>query len=367
MSVLLTGTHTVAFNPINGWDTPVSQTVTVAANLTTSATGTYIQQTGSLQVALAPAGVLSDWAKWAVDGGDWLSGGATAANLLTGTHTVTFSMVEGWTTPGTQTLTVTGNLLTSATGTYAKSGTSGYYHDFTNQILLWDLTGIYQGDVTPGINLEFTISELPSGKLNGTGTLNLTATNGNLLSGSGTTTVNGTVKSSGSATTLVTMTATVKSGTGSAMVSGTTRRFPIAGTITVNGEINPADGELMVKSGSVSLRETGRIKGKKVNEIYKFKSGGTLMLPEDVTGAWDVMLDLTPKRNTYSGTATVQTQPDKTTVLTATGSTAGRTKLTTLTIKGGGASVTMIVKVSGSNGMDVQSVKGKLFGQSLKY
>ena len=103
------------------------------------------------------------------------------------------------------------------------------------------------------------------------------------------------------------------------MVSGTTRLFPFAGTITVNGEIDPADGELMVKSGSVSLKETGRIKGKKVNEIYKFKSGGTLMLPEDVTGAWDVTLDLTPKRNAYSGKATVQTQPDKTTTLTATG------------------------------------------------
>src|SRR5205085_10588619 len=50
VSGLSVGSHTLAFKTISGWTTPGNQTVTVTANQTASATGTYvaIPQTGSL-------------------------------------------------------------------------------------------------------------------------------------------------------------------------------------------------------------------------------------------------------------------------------------------------------------------------------
>jgi hypothetical protein len=114
--------HTLAFKAITGWTTPGSQTPTINANQTTTATGTYvvIPQTGSLQVTITPAGAVSAGAQWQVDGGAWQSSGATVAGLAVGSgHTLAFNTVSGWTTPGSQTPTIVANQTTTATGTYA--------------------------------------------------------------------------------------------------------------------------------------------------------------------------------------------------------------------------------------------------------
>ena len=65
---LSVGSHTIAFSTVSGYTTPASQTVTIAANATTPATGTYvvIAQTGTLQVTLTPAGAITAGAKWQV-------------------------------------------------------------------------------------------------------------------------------------------------------------------------------------------------------------------------------------------------------------------------------------------------------------
>ncbi|MBI5772361.1 MAG: choice-of-anchor D domain-containing protein, partial [Verrucomicrobia bacterium] len=125
VSGLSVGTHTVTFNTVSGWTTPDSQTVTVSASQTTTATGTYvaIPQTGSLQVSLAPAGAVSAGAQWQVDGGALQNSGATVSGLSVGSHTVTFNTVSGWTTPGSQTVTVSASQTTTATGTYVATPT----------------------------------------------------------------------------------------------------------------------------------------------------------------------------------------------------------------------------------------------------
>src|ERR1019366_7103385 len=113
--------HTLAFNTVSGWTTPGSQTPTIVANQTMTATGTYvaIPQTGSLQVTLSPAGAVSAGAQWQVDGGAWQSSGATVSGLAVGSgHTLAFKTVSGWTTPGNQTPTIIANQTTTATGTY---------------------------------------------------------------------------------------------------------------------------------------------------------------------------------------------------------------------------------------------------------
>src|SRR5674476_897433 len=112
------GGHTLAFSTVSGWTTPGSQTPTIIANQTTTVTGTYVVQPGSLQVTLAPAGAVSAGAQWQVDGGAWQSSGATVSGLSMGGHTLAFSTVSGWTTPGSQTPTIIANQTTTVTGTY---------------------------------------------------------------------------------------------------------------------------------------------------------------------------------------------------------------------------------------------------------
>jgi thiol-disulfide isomerase/thioredoxin len=117
---LSVGNHTVSFKTISGWTTPASQTVSITANSTATATGAYvaIAQTGSLQVTITPAGAITAGAKWQVDGGTLQNSGATVANLSVGNHTVSFTSITGWTTPASQTVSVTANSTATATGAY---------------------------------------------------------------------------------------------------------------------------------------------------------------------------------------------------------------------------------------------------------
>ncbi|MBE3142987.1 MAG: hypothetical protein IMZ61_03575 [Planctomycetes bacterium] len=120
VSGLSVGNHTVAFNTVTGWTTPGNQTVTINNNSTTTAMGTYVVQTGLLQVTIYPAGTVSAGAQWNVDGGAWQSSGAMVSGLSVGNHTVAFNTVTGWTTPGNQTVTIYNNSTTITSGTYVQ-------------------------------------------------------------------------------------------------------------------------------------------------------------------------------------------------------------------------------------------------------
>ena len=244
--------------------------------------------------------------------------------------------------------------------------TGTFVHDFSVKPLLWDLTGSYEGEAGPAINLEFSLKALPSGKLNGAGTLNWTDSNGVVFSGN--TTLSGAVKSSGTATTLVALTVLVKSGSGTALLTGSTHNFTFAGTIKVNADINQGSGELRVAGGSASFKEISRTKGKKINETIRFGSDGSFVLPGDVTGDWTLLLELIGLKAKYTGQAIVQTSPLPETPIhfVANGnSTPSGTSI--LTLKGSGSSLNLVVLLSASNSMTVQSLKGKTFGQSLNY
>ena len=116
--------HTLSFNSISGWTTPPSQTVSITNSQTTLATGSYVLQTGSLQVTILPSAVITAGAKWRVDGGTFQAGGTTLSGLLPGSHTIDFNTVLGWTTPASQVVAVTYTLTTSATATYTQEGSS---------------------------------------------------------------------------------------------------------------------------------------------------------------------------------------------------------------------------------------------------
>ena len=125
VSGLSVGSHTVSFSTVSGWTTPANQNISVSANSTATATGTYGTQSGSLQVTISPAGAISAGANWQVDGGTWQSSSATVSGLSVGSHTVSFSTVSGWTTPANQNVSVSANSTATATGTYGTQNVLG--------------------------------------------------------------------------------------------------------------------------------------------------------------------------------------------------------------------------------------------------
>ena len=119
---LTVGSHTIEFSAVAGWDKPVNQQVQVDYAQTTITSGTYIQQTGSLQVIIDPQGAIDAGAKWRVDAGSWRSSGDTASGLSVGLHTVDFNSINGWIKPPDQQVQIYQSLPAVTSGTYQELG-----------------------------------------------------------------------------------------------------------------------------------------------------------------------------------------------------------------------------------------------------
>ncbi len=122
VSGLSVGNHIVAFSKVTGWTAPEDQVVNIRANQTTAIYGTYAavvgSQTGSLSVTIDPPAVITNGARWRVDGGLMRSSGTLVSGLSVGNHTVSFTPVGGWTTPVPQTVSVTANMTAITIGNY---------------------------------------------------------------------------------------------------------------------------------------------------------------------------------------------------------------------------------------------------------
>jgi len=160
VSGLSVGNHAVSFSTVSGWMTPANQILSVSANLTASASGTYVA-IDSLQVTISPAGAISAGAKWGVDGGAWQNSGATVTNLAVGNHTVSFSMVGGWTTPSNQTVSVSVNSTAAASGAYVALPQT--LLTYTTNAGAITITGYIGSDIGPGsaLTIPASINGLP--------------------------------------------------------------------------------------------------------------------------------------------------------------------------------------------------------------
>lgn len=124
-----TGTHTVCFGAVAAFDPPACQTgVSITAGSETDVTGIFTPNGaatgpggtfGFLRVTTSPAlpSVIS------VDGVPSDQWGLTWVRLSTGSHTVTFSGVPGYTTPASIPVTITNGGTTTVAGTFAQLGT----------------------------------------------------------------------------------------------------------------------------------------------------------------------------------------------------------------------------------------------------
>jgi len=152
---LSAGTHTVSFDAVTGWTTPVSLTVTVVAGQNSPVTAAYTQlvpTTGSITCTLSPNEAVTEGAQWKVDEGIWNNNGATVSNVTPGTHKAYFSEINGWVTPAEQTVNVPNGQIIVISATYSKQDEGGcgcgksergnYTHSLRRFLSDWLLMGV---------------------------------------------------------------------------------------------------------------------------------------------------------------------------------------------------------------------------------
>jgi subtilisin family serine protease len=117
---VLAGNFSLYFKDLADYVTPstVSNSTTSIPNYSRS--GTYTRKTGTVSTTINPAGAVTAGAQWRIDGGAWRNSGTSVSSINTGTHTIDFSSLTGWTTPSSQSITVSYNATTPVTGTYVQ-------------------------------------------------------------------------------------------------------------------------------------------------------------------------------------------------------------------------------------------------------
>lgn len=121
LSCIPVGLHTVEFSGISGWTPPQNHSVNISEGQTTSLSGTYVLQTGSLIVSITPPAALEAGAHWRLDGGAWQNSGAAVGGIPIGQHIIEFVDIPGWTKPGNQTVAVTNGQTLQTSGAYTSS------------------------------------------------------------------------------------------------------------------------------------------------------------------------------------------------------------------------------------------------------
>jgi hypothetical protein len=127
-------------------------------------------QNGSLQVAIIPQAAVVAGAKWQVDSGQLQSSGIIVSNLSSGSHTVSFTSINGWTSPANQTVIVNPDSTAIVSGTYVIipppqiQVTTGPCTIINNQILPINFGTVEQGQI--GQTVTFTIRNTGQQNLN---------------------------------------------------------------------------------------------------------------------------------------------------------------------------------------------------------
>ena len=236
---------------------------------------------------------------------------------------------------------------------------------------IWNLSGHYSGTVYTGTNshglgLDFSLNQTDSGTLSGDGTFHHSDGSGTTLDGP--LKVSGAIKATG-AIPVVTLTFS-GSGSGTVAASGTgggTDPASVIATVKTIFNIDGDGGNLVVTGGTLKDKVTDKATRKTMSESKKLHTGDTFDLPADVTG--DCTLDLTvlpAASNKYAGSAVVKTSNGRQATLNVSGGYSTKTASSAITLKGTAGTVNMTIDTTGTN-MQVQSAKGKLYGQSISY
>lgn len=238
---------------------------------------------------------------------------------------------------------------------YADMANGSYSFDFSGVVALWDISGTYSGGIGP-FSINFSITENPSGKLSGNGTFNVEGLEGDIKSVSG--------KITGSSNDPNVAMNMRMSGTGE--LQGIQAKVSFAANM--HYQLNSVDHGLDDPRGSGTLTITDLKTGQTASKSGNFKRSAltSLGLPVDSTGAWGLSLTLTPNGNSYTGTASVELSTGATADFTVTGIYDSASDTSKIILIGDAGKLDLVISTSGAI-LNVVSVKGKIFGQTVKY
>ncbi len=181
LSGLPEGSHAVEFKDIFGWYTPQTQVVNIVADQVATASGTYVQQRGSLSVTIIPQSAIDAGAQWRVDDGPWQNSGETVSGLSVGQHVLRFKDLVVWTKPVDQMATILENQITTMSGGYVLVPAVGLV-DFNGDVMadilwrhtagalcFWQMDGLNANRIAaiPAIDQAWRVAAL--GDFNGDG------------------------------------------------------------------------------------------------------------------------------------------------------------------------------------------------------
>lgn len=244
---------------------------------------------------------------------------------------------------------------------HADLATGTYSYTFTNDIPLWDISGTYNEVVGP-VEVNYTINMDGAGKLLGQGDFTYDSGEGDTLSGN--IGVSGTVKSASGVTRVTYTTKLV----GDGYISGYYVTF--TAQLKEKLEIN-RDGGVMIGSANGKMTVA-------VPELHKKGSApiplaeNQVNLPPEADGNWNLSLNVATNGLKYTGTALVQLSNGRSIDLSLTGSYSAKTDLSKVSLKtlktvppGPSMNLNLVASFEEVE-MAIQSLKGKVLGQSLR-
>jgi hypothetical protein len=231
---------------------------------------------------------------------------------------------------------------------------------------LWDISGDYSTNSPDFGSIELEITQQPKGEFTGDGTLDVSSS---LFDGEGSVTGALTVSGSVSGSSEKPAVSMNLKFSASDFTAEGIHFQSLTENATVNFSFNFTD-DVLVGNGNATAKavalnpDTGRYVTETKSEPIRDQD---LPLPSDTTGDWTLTLNLTPASGTkYTGTAQIVTSAGTELGFTVTGTYSSKTGVSDLTLKGAAGNLTLNVTTSGDL-VAIESISGKIFGQSLSY
>jgi hypothetical protein len=246
-------------------------------------------------------------------------------------------------------------LLFTSEAAHAEMANGSYLFDFSGIVALWDLSGFYSGGIGP-FSIGLSITANSSGELTGSGGFDLEGLGGDITSVSG--------SLMGSSTDPHVAMKLKMSGKGN--LEGINAKVTLSGNM--HYQLNSADKGLEHPSGSgtITIRDLSNGKSRSESGSFKRSALTALALPTNSTGGWLLFLNLTPDRKGYTGTASIELSTGSTIDFTAAGTYDSGTDTSKVELVGDAGKLKLVISTSGAI-LNVESAKGKIFGQKINY
>ena len=249
-------------------------------------------------------------------------------------------------------------LIVSLAGAYslrAEIGSGTYTNSFNDSVRIWDISGTFN-DSLQGFGLNYTINMDDSGKFAGQGSVDA----GGLVDMD--LAFWGSVKSASSNVTRVTLAMRFK---GSVAVDGMDMGF--SATFKEKLEVDAQTGSLVGTVGGsvhVSIPELHRSVSQPIPE-----TDIQIPLPLDMSGKWDLTVNVQPSGTHYVGDGAVTLSNGRTVPLAVAGSYSAKTDISKFTLKSTGTGGIVKLGLSSTilgEQINIQKLAGKALGQALR-